>query len=50
MEEKSECNYSFKTYWSETYPMLINRGLRIDFENEAYAKTFSLDLTNQTFK
>jgi hypothetical protein len=36
-------------YWSETYPIVINRGLRIDFEHEAYAKVFSLDLTNYTF-
>ena len=33
-------------YWSETYPIVINRALRIDFEHEAYAKVFSLDLTN----
>ena len=50
LEEKNPCDFSFKSYWSETYPVVPGKPLKIDFEHEAYAKLFSLDLTNQVFK
>lgn len=50
MEQTQSCNYTTKSYWSENFPVSVGRRLRIDFEKEAYAQVFSIDLTNQVYK
>ena len=42
--------FDLETYWSTTYPMHIDKPLIMDFEQDAYAKLFHLDITNKDFK
>lgn len=42
--------FDLETYWSNAYPLHLNKPLVMDFEVDAYAKLFRLDMTNKNFK
>lgn len=45
-----DCQYDIHVYWSESTPLTPNNTLILDFEKEAYAKVFTLNLEKETFE
>lgn len=43
------CEYDIHAYWSESMPIKLGHAMVLDFEREAYAKVFTLNLTGETF-
>ena len=49
-ESDETCIFVLETYWSNGYPMHLNKPLLMDFEMDAYAKLLILDMNNKDFK
>jgi hypothetical protein len=44
------CLYDFVAYWSPSYPLTPDKSLVLNFEESAYAKLFSLDVSKAEFE
>lgn len=43
------CLYDFVAYWSQSFPLTPDKPLVLNFEEAAYAKLFSLDVSKLEF-
>lgn len=44
------CEYDVKAYWSESFPLTLGKTVVLNFESDAYAKVFTLDLEGKEFE
>lgn len=44
------CLYDFTAYWSPSFPLTPNKPLVLNFEDSAYAKLFSLDVSKEDYE
>lgn len=44
------CIFTLQTYWSVAYPLYIGKPLTMDFEQNAYAKLFSIDMNTANYR
>lgn len=44
------CEYDIKAYWSESFRLALDKPIVLNFEHDAYAKGFTLDLEGKEFE